>query len=293
MKNIGIVVTDPSDWTALSFISNVKAQGMRPVIIQLSKAISDINHINCDGRNLADLDGLLVRDVGSGGLESTAFRFDLLLELERSGMPVINPPSAIQLAANKHLSYWKLKRAGLPLPKTCVTSSVGEAASFVREAGCAVAKPIFGYKGYDVELIKEQQLHRIEEIIRERGVIYLQEFITHGGRDTRVFVVEGKAIGAIYRVAQKGSWINNLSRGGIPQSCTLTKAQQDISVKAASALGSVYAGVDLVEDEKNTFVLEVNGTPSGYGLYQALGINAAQYIVEALLKELDCALMVL
>jgi tetrahydromethanopterin:alpha-L-glutamate ligase len=285
-KHIGIAVTNPSDWTVTSFIKNLKERGVKPEIIRLHRATSDIEHITCEGVNLFNLDALLVRDVGSGGLEEAAFRFDLLLELEHSGIPVINPPSTIQLAANKHLSYWKLKRAGVPLPETLVTSDVKKAEDFVRKTGCLVAKPIFGYKGKDVELIKEQTLHRIGEIISQRGVIYLQEFIAHGGKDIRAFVVNNSVVGAVYRVAPEGEWVSNLSQGGTPQPCTLTQTQKNMAIKAATTLGAVYAGVDLIEDENNTYVLEINATPSGYGLYSTYGIDVGKHIIDAVFERL-------
>ncbi|OYT63532.1 alpha-L-glutamate ligase [Methanosarcinales archaeon ex4572_44] len=282
---IGIVVTDPADWTAERFIHGLRLVGVEPITIELGKAVSNVSEITCEGFSLFDLDGLLVRDVGGGGLESSVFRFDLLVELECSGIQVVNPSHAIQLAANKHLSYWKLKRSKLPLPLTCVTSEIKEAISFVENLGSAVAKPIFGYKGLDVELIDAKRLHRVSTIIRERGVIYLQEFIPHAGRDVRAFVVGNEVIGAIYRIAPENEWISNLSQGGTPQPCSLTGVQKDLAIRAARALGAAYAGVDLIGDENETFVLEVNGTPSGYGLFAACRVDVTRAIIDLLMNR--------
>jgi len=282
---IGIVVTDPTDWTAERFTHNSRLAGVEPINIKLGKAVSDISNITYEGFSLFDLDGLLIRDVGSGGLESSVFRFDLLVELERSGIPVVNPSNAIQLAANKHLSYWKLKRSNLPLPLTCVTSEIKEAIAFVEKLNSAVAKPIFGYKGLDVEIINTNGLHRVSEIIRERGVIYLQEFIPHAGRDVRAFVVDNEVIGAIYRIAPENEWISNLSHGGTPQPCSLTGMQKDLAIKAAIAIGAAYAGVDLIENDNETFVLEVNGTPSGYGVFAACKVDVTRAIINLLMNR--------
>ena len=282
---IGIVLTDPADWTAERFIRGLKLAGVEPITIRLERAVSSIGEITCEGLSLFDLDGLLVRDLGGGGLESSVFRFDILIELERTGIPVINPPSAIQLAANKHLSYWRLRRSNLPLPKTCVTSDISEAIAFVERVGTAVAKPIFGYKGLGIELITMERLDRIGEVIRERGVIYLQEFIPHNGRDIRAFVVGGEVVGAIYRLAPEDGWISNLSQGGTPERCSLTGAQKDLAIRAAGALGTLYAGVDLIESDDETFVLEVNGTPSGYGVFAACRVDVTRTIINLLMKS--------
>jgi len=46
-------------------------------------------------------------------------------------------------------------------------------------------------------------------------------------------------------------------------------------------MGLLYAGVDIMEDEKKgAVVLEVNGSPSWQGLKKATGVNVAEELVE-------------
>jgi tetrahydromethanopterin:alpha-L-glutamate ligase len=139
-------------------------------------------------------------------------------------------------------------------------------------------------------------------LLEERGMLYIQEFIENPGRDIRAFVVGGKAIGAIYRKAVSGSWINNLSQGGSADRCSLTEEQKEIAEKAALAVGTAFAGVDIVEGMTDNLgkevkvhssqtggspkILEVNGTPSGRGIFDAWGINPAEYIIEYIVSIL-------
>lgn len=51
-------------------------------------------------------------------------------------------------------------------------------------------------------------------------------------------------------------------------------------------MGTVYSGVDLIETAEGLKVLEVNGTPSGRGVYQAWGIDAGEMIAEEILEGL-------
>jgi len=114
-------------------------------------------------------------------------------------------------------------------------------------------------------------------------MLYIQEFIENPGRDIRAFVVGGVAIGAIYRKAASGSWVNNLSQGGSADRCVLTDEQKELAEKASLAIGTTFAGVDIIEGyvkESSPKILEVNGTPSGKGIYDAWGINPAEHIVE-------------
>ncbi len=109
----------------------------------------------------------------------------------------------------------------------------------------------------------------------------------------------GTAIGAIYRKAAAGSWVNNLSQGGSSDRCVLTDEQEKIAEKASLALGTTFAGIDIIEgteeseenkktegmsseNRKSPRILEVNGTPSGKGIFDAWGINPADHILEYL-----------
>ena len=132
---------------------------------------------------------------------------------------VMNSPEAIQNAANKFYSAVLFSSAGLPVPKTVVTESVDVALNALEDfGGSAVAKPIFGHQGKGVEKITldASAREKIQRIIAERGVIYLQEFIPNAERDIRVFVVGDEIVGAIYRVRRSGSIVSNLSMGGKP-----------------------------------------------------------------------------
>ena len=56
------------------------------------------------------------------------------------------------------------------------------------------------------------------------------------------------------------------------------------SVKAANAVGAIYAGVDILPaKDGQLYLLEVNGIPGWRGLQQATGLNIASIIVDFLL----------
>jgi tetrahydromethanopterin:alpha-L-glutamate ligase len=222
---------------------------------------------------------------GGGGSEDMPYRLDVLCNLERSGLKVVNPPGAIRTAANKHMCSYLFREHGLPTPDTVLTSDMDVALAAIRDWGRAVVKPIFGFKGMDIHCVvdDEHSVKLLRSVIDTRGVLYLQRFISNPGRDIRVFVVGGDVPSAIYRLAPPGSWINNLSRGGSHEICEVTGEIAGMAVEAAGAVGAVYAGVDLIEGEDGLQILEVNGTPSGRGIYEACGVNVAQDIVKCVL----------
>lgn len=324
MKKIGIAITDPEDWTARALIDAAKKKGLSPLALDLRKAEVMISSGNSESgvlsdaffkageTLLSDLDALIIRDAGAGAFEGVSFRFDILRELEAEGIPVINSPVAIQSAANKYHASYLLARAGIPVPKTVAVQSIEAALKVISRFEDVVIKPVFGYKGKDIARVKNWEIQfsdrktepltveeTLQNLLEEKGMLYIQEFIENPGRDIRAFVVDGTAIGAIYRKAAAGSWVNNLSQGGSSDRCVLTDEQKEIAEKASLAIGTTFAGVDIIEgseglDEnkskkvkgqsseyrQNPIVLEVNGTPSGKGIFDAWSINPAEYILE-------------
>ena len=74
--------------------------------------------------------------------------------------------------------------------------------------------------------------------MESQGLVYLQEFIAlDSPRDIRAFVVDGKVLGAIYRVAPPGQWISNLARGGQAVACPLTEELVELAARAGQGGG--------------------------------------------------------
>ena len=268
MKKIGIIITDPDDWTARALVTAARENGFSPSVLDLRTAEAGMSSTTLGSTvcfkagdiPLSDLDAFIVRDVGAGSFEGVSFRFDILRELEAEGIPVINSPEAIQNAANKYHASYLLVKAGLPTPETVAVQSLESALRVVSRFGDSVIKPVFGYKGKDIARVTDGEIQfsdrkadlipleaALERLLEERGMLYIQEFIKNPGRDIRVFVVGGTAVGAIYRKSAEGSWVNNLSQGGSADRCVLTSEQKEIAEKASLAIGTTFAGVDIIE----------------------------------------------
>ncbi len=281
--NIGIAITDQNDWTARALVKAVRKRGAEPVPFRLS----EITSYAFDCSAIGDVDAVIVRDLGAGAFEEVSFKFDLLRILEKK-MPVINTSESIQNAANKYYSLHLLKKAGLPVPETVVTSDVDVARDMLDRWGEAVTKPIFGYKGMGIRRFQsgsglyDSNRDSFGGILSERGVLYLQEFIPIE-RDIRAFVVGDRVAGAIYRYAQNG-WITNLSQGGTPERCVLSSEQEEVSILASEVIGTDFAGVDIAETDDGFLILEVNGTPSGKGIYDACRVDVTGDIVDHLIS---------
>ncbi len=286
---IGVVVSNPDDWTARAIARGLREFGVDPAMLEISELSVEIGtrlSFRRGGADLLAFDTLIIRDMGRGSPQDVAFRFESLRALQDLGKKIINPPDAIVRAANKFATSMALRRAGVPTPRTVVTSSYEEAIRAVESMGRAVSKPLFGYKGRDIVLIKPGDEDLVRDLLLKRGVLYLQEFVeSPEHRDIRAFVVGDEVVGAIYRVAPSGEWISNLARGGRAMRCELTDEIHGIAVKASRSVGAFYSGVDMLESENGLKVIEVNGTPSGKGIYSALGIDVGRMIAEMALND--------
>jgi tetrahydromethanopterin:alpha-L-glutamate ligase len=285
MKKIGIAVKDPDDWTGVALCNSVTRFGMQPVVFSFINVTSDIpsGKIYAGKLELSALDAIVVRDMGPAAQDGAALRFDILCQLRDKGVVIINSPEAIARAANKYVSSCLFQKNGIPTPRTVVTGDMDAALRALSLFGRTVVKPVFGYKGIDVACVTDD-LHgeaKLRTLLEKNGMLYLQEYIPNPGRDIRVFVVDGEVIGCIYRIAPIGSWINNLSQGGRAEACTLTREQENIALKTAKVTGTVYAGVDIIEGDRD-YVLEINGTPSGKGIFEACGVDVTRRIAEYL-----------
>jgi len=292
---IGIVVSDPKDWTAQALLASFSRKGIDAFFLDFSELVASIGDdliLQSCGVDLLDLDCLVVRDLGRRGAVDVSFRFEVLQALAEKGILVINPPEAIARAANKFATSRALQDRGVPTPKTIVTTSPDKAEEALQGFGKAVSKPLFGYKGRDILLLRsgdQADLPRLRSIVQDQGLVYLQEFVATAAapRDIRAFVVDGKTLGAIFRIAPPGEWISNLARGGRALACPLTSELEDLAAKAARAAGAVYCGVDLLETHHGLSVIEVNGTPSGKGIFEALGIDVTEAIADHVIGLLD------
>jgi len=228
-----------------------------------------------------------VRPIGRGSLEELVFRMDMLYKLERSGFYIINPPEAIEHCVDKYDILAILESARLPVPRTAATENVAEALKAFKElGGDVVIKPIFGSRGQGATRIVDADIADtvFKAITFHHGVIYLQEFVAHGHSDIRAFIVGGRVVAAMRRVAE--GWKTNYSRGARPSSITLSKEFEDLAVKAAKAVGCKVAGVDILEGPTGPKIVDVNSQPGWKGLQMVTKVNIADEIVNFMLSEL-------
>jgi RimK family alpha-L-glutamate ligase len=167
------------------------------------------------------------------------------------------------------------------------TESAKEAVqAFTELGGDVVVKPIFGSRGIGATRVNDAEiaLTVFKAITFQHGVIYLQEFVPHGHSDIRAFVIDGRVVAAMRRVAD--GWKTNYSQGARPAPTTLSKEFEDLAVKSSKAVGCKVAGVDILEGPEGPRICDVNSQPGWKGLQMVTKVNIAEEIVTFMLSEL-------
>jgi len=247
---------------------------------RLGAAPAALSSGSCD---LLAADIVLARIIPNGSLEQIIVRVDTLHWLESRGIPVVNPPKAIERSVDKFYTTALLQDAGLPTPETVVCEQADAAMEAIRAMGDVIIKPLFGSMGLGMLRVSDPDVafRAVRTLEQLRSVFYVQQVIDHAGADVRAFVVGDTVIGAIERRSVDGGWRTNVSRGGRARAIALPSAWHDLAVRAAAVIGADYAGVDLIESrDGRVFVLEVNGIPGWKGLQQATNLDVAGAIVD-------------
>lgn len=231
----------------------------------------------------AGAEAALVRSIPAGTLEQTVFRLNVLHQAQAEGLRIVNPPAALERCVDKHATSRTLVAAGLPTPPIFVCQAAAQAmAAFAELGGDVVVKPLFGSEGKGmVRLTDAETAWRVFHAWESFGaVIYLQPFLRGDGTDLRVFVLNGRVLGAMRRRAAPGQWRTNVAQGAAAEKARLSAAQAEIAVAAAEAVGALAAGVDLLPtQEGQALVLEVNGVPGWKALNAAAGIDVGRAVV--------------
>jgi [lysine-biosynthesis-protein LysW]--L-2-aminoadipate ligase len=224
----------------------------------------------------------LNREIGSVRARYAAWM------LEAEGSRVLNTAHASEVCADKWRTSVALRAAGLPTPRAVLALTPEAALDALEDLGYpAVLKPLVGSWGRLVTKLetRDQAVTALEYVAALTGpqahLGYLQALVPSTGRDIRVIVIGGVAVGASYRSSDR--WRTNVARGGQASRCPLSAELAKLAVSAAEAVGAELAGVDIIEDaEGRQLLLEVNSGVEFAGLQQAHGdsLDVAGHIAD-------------
>ena len=223
--------------------------------------------------NLENCKFILIRQDPPFNLEyiSTTYILDHL----KKKVKIINDPTSIRNISEKLYSA-KYKKF---MPNTLFSQDLSEIKKFFSKNNKVIIKPIHSYSGNDILLLKKFDQKKIKKFIKIHDHIMMQSFLPKIEKgDKRVFIINGKVVGAISRIPKKGSYLSNMSKGAMPVNTKLTSKEMMISKKIAKDLkreNIFFSGIDFIDQKLNG---DINVTsPTGLKtLFDLSNINLAK-----------------
>ncbi|MBU3735584.1 MAG: RimK family alpha-L-glutamate ligase [Methylobacterium sp.] len=290
------VFTDDPGWHGKQLQASFAARGLEAVFVSLRDCSLELlpgrPGVCIPGFDHALPPGVFVRGVPGGTLQQVIARLDILHALQHLGVVVYNDGRAVERTVDKAMTSFLLHHHGVPTPPTWVCESRAQAHAIIERELMAgnrlVIKPLFGSQGQGVRLIAPGTPFPVPMDAHVDGLYYLQHFVDSGEgawHDYRVFVIRGRAVGAMTR--HGSGWINNVARGGRCEAQPTDGEVADLALAAARAVDIDYCGVDVIRDGLGRLqVLEVNSIPAWRGLQAVVAEDISQLLADDFLDRL-------
>ncbi|MDD4363609.1 MAG: RimK family alpha-L-glutamate ligase [Atribacterota bacterium] len=233
--------------------------------LMVNKQASDSIMINDKPTSLPDF--ILPRT----GASTTYYSLAIIRQLERMGIPSFNTAQSIETVKDKLFTQQILASSNLPVPRTLLAKYPINADLVEEKLGFPViVKTLSGSQGSGVYLSKTKDgfagLMQLINAAKTSSNIIVQEFIQSSeGRDLRVFVIGGRAIAAMQRIAQEGEFRANISKGGHGKLFPLNSEIEWLAIESAKILGLDVTGIDLLFDGDHFKICEANSSPGFIG----------------------------
>ena len=223
--------------------------------------------------NLLNCKFILIRQDPPFNLEYISTTY--ILDQIKNKIKIINNPTSIRNISEKFYSARYLKF----MPNTIFTQNVNIIKNFFKINKKIILKPVHSFGGNDIHLLSKLNVKLIKKLIKKHSFIMCQKFlpkITRG--DKRIFIINGKIVGAISRIPKKGSFLSNMGKGAKAINTNLTLIEKKIINKISNDLKKeniFFAGVDLI-DQKLSGDINVTSPTGLKTFYDISKINLAK-----------------
>ncbi len=214
----------------------------------------------------------------------------VLRQFAAMGAYCLNNSVSISRSRDKLRSIQMLAEKNIRMPVTGFAHSPLDTKELIKNVGGAplVVKLLEGTQGRGVVLAETNKA--AESVINAfkslKANILVQEFVKEAnGRDLRLFVIDGKVVGAMERRAAEGEFRANIHLGGTGSNVKTTPEERKIAIKAAKVMGLAVAGVDIIRSSIGPKVLEVNSSPGLEGIEDVTGKDIATYMIKCIEKN--------
>lgn len=219
--------------------------------------------------SLAEFDALFIR--ATTAIDNFTYRF--ARRAEQDGIPVIDDTESMIRCTNKVYLKELLDNAGIPAPRTEILDEKANFADILERLGSPIVLKApdgsFSRSVHKVTTPGEFQ-QRAKLLFKDTALILAQEYMPTTF-DWRVGVLGGEPLYACQYKMARGHWQiakygdnGAVSYGGADTFAVeaAPPAVIETAVKAARLIGDGLYGVDLKENERGVFVIEINDNPN-------------------------------
>ncbi len=283
--NIAILSRDANIYSTFRLIQEGRERGHNVFVIDHTQCnlVIENNRPNVyfKGLKIKNIDAIIPR-IGSN---VTDYGSSVIQHFESMGVFTTLSSRSLVNSRNKIKSLQILVKENIAVPNSCYINRLSDLPLLERTVGKPpwIIKIPEGTQGIGVILCESitSAESTIEALTKLNTKVIVQEFIKESkATDIRIFIVNGKILGAMKRSANKG-FRSNLHRGAVGEPIELTPKEARLALETVKALDLNIAGVDLLQSNKGPLIMEVNSSPGLEGIEQNTPVNIAKEIIIA------------
>lgn len=289
---IAILSRAPELYSTKRLVEAGQKRGHEMVVIDHSKCHLVMEKgkpsITIGGERVTGIDVIIPRI----GASVTQYGAAVIQHFDIQAVPSLISSTALIRSRDKLRSLQLISKSGIGIPKSVFARhpKADDVKQLISEVGGTpvILKLLEGTHGTGV--IKADSISSAKSAVEAfSGIkedLIVQEFIAEaGGKDLRVFVVDGEVVGAMERTGAEGEFRSNLHKGGTAKTIELDEKVEKAAIESARLLGLSVAGVDLLVSSRGPLVIEVNSSPGLQGIERATGVDIADKIIAAAEKK--------
>ena len=281
--------------TAQRINDEAKKAGHKVYVVKVEGAIMSYDNGKHKIYNIDDKEGFEINSINTVAIVRGTVRFkksylDLLTQVEKIGVCMVNSRETISISSDKYRSYLRLQDYGLTQPKTVLVPNKDGGKIAVEKLDTKfpiIMKTLEGSKGIGVLFVEsERSLESLIQLLHNQTKdidLLIQEYIKTDG-DVRVHILGGKVIAAMKRDVIKGDFRSNVSQGAKIKEYPLTELEVEQCLLAAKAIDGSWTAVDFIASKNPNkippYILEVNHSPGTEGIEEATGKNIIKMVVD-------------
>lgn len=216
--------------------------------------------------------------------------------LEAHGIKLFNSAKAVADCDDKMQTHIALSGLGIPMPQTlpgllCYDKTAKPHPSVLDRIEQALGYPViikqsYGSLGKGVFKADDRAaLERIADEVKLTSHLFQRYIAQSHGKDMRVIVVGGHAVGGMLRMSD-GDFRSNIGLGAHAEKTTVPAEIKEIAERAAIALGLDYCGIDFLLG-KQPLLCEVNSNAFFEAFEQTTGIDVAGLYADHILQTVS------